>query len=75
MPLPWRCCDHSGDVVFGDADGVLVGSLEAFEAVVEKAEAIAAGEEATMARLDAGEDLSSMMSIGDVVERVKRQLG
>ena len=71
----WRCCDHSGDVVFGDADGVLVGSLEAFEAVVEKAEAIAAGEEATMARLDAGEDLSSMMSIGDVVERVKRQLG
>ena len=61
--------------MFGDADGVLVGSLEAFEAVVEKAEAIAAGEEATMARLDAGEDLSSMMSIGGVVERVKRQLG
>eukprot|EP01044_Picomonas_judraskeda_P016041 COSAG03_NODE_2788_length_2453_cov_10.391249_3_plen_81_part_00 len=30
-----------GDVVFGDADGVLVGSLDAFEAVVDKAEAVA----------------------------------
>ena len=49
--------------------------VQAFEAVVEQAEAIAAGEEVTMARLDAGEDLSSMMSIADVVERVKRQLG
>lgn len=35
-----------GDVVFGDADGVLVGSIEAFEAVVDKAEAVAAVEDA-----------------------------
>jgi hypothetical protein len=40
-----------------------------------KAEAIAVGEEATMARLDAGGDLASMANTADAVERVKRQLG
>ncbi len=36
-----KCTVAPGDVVFGDADGVLVGSMEAFEAVVDAAEAVA----------------------------------
>jgi regulator of RNase E activity RraA len=40
-----------GMVVFGDADGVLVGHLENFEALLDRAEAIAATEAAILAEL------------------------
>jgi regulator of RNase E activity RraA len=36
-----NCTVAPGNVVFGDADGVLIGSMEAFEALVDAAEAVA----------------------------------
>ena len=61
-----------GDVVFGDADGVLVGSLEAWEDVVWKAEAVANIEERIMDALNSGAgDLTTMSNVVEHVEAMK----
>lgn len=59
-----------GMVVFGDADGVLVGSIEDFEAVVEQAETIAAVEEAILEELGRGLALRPMTNVDEHVSNV-----
>ncbi|KAL7462790.1 hypothetical protein ACHAXS_003169 [Conticribra weissflogii] len=56
---------HPGDIVFGDADGVLVGSAEAFETCLHDAENISAMEEQLMKGMKMGVCLHSMMNFAE----------
>lgn len=61
-----------GDVVVGDADGIVVGSVEAFEAVVGAAEATAEVEERLVAALLSGETLSTLSNVDEHAARVAK---
>ena len=72
------CTVSPGDVVFGDADGVLIGTLEAFEAIVETAEIVADVEDKLMRALTDGggsriaKDLTQLSNVAEHVEKVRR---
>lgn len=58
------CCGgvtvKPGEIIFGDADGIVVASLKELESIVEKAEAIQAREADILDRIRKGEDLIAM---------------
>ena len=57
-----------GDIVFGDGDGVLVGSLETFERVIDVAENVVAAERNMLAGISQGVSLIRMTNYADHYE-------
>lgn len=60
-----------GDIIVGDCDGVVVGSIETMEALIKKAENIAALEFDLMLGMKEGRSLHSMTNFTDHVENVR----
>ena len=62
---------RTGDVVFGDQDGVVVGSQHHLAELIPVAEAIQAKEEVALARMARGETLLDMLNFDDHREKVQ----
>ncbi len=60
-----------GDIIVGDFDGVIVGSIETMEALVKTAENIAALEFDLMLGMNEGRSLHSMTNFTDHLENVR----
>lgn len=56
---------HPGDVIFGDDDGLVVGSVEQFAEVIPVAEAIQAKEERILAEMKSGTSLLDMVNFDE----------
>jgi RraA family protein len=56
---------NPGDVLFGDDDGIIVGNVEEFAAIIETAEAIQQAEQALLGRMAAGTGLMEMLNFED----------
>ncbi|MBK8958493.1 MAG: RraA family protein [Proteobacteria bacterium] len=61
-----------GDIVVGDDDGLIVASAAEFRALLAAARAIEARETVVRARLDAGHDLISMITLAEHVDALQR---
>jgi 4-hydroxy-4-methyl-2-oxoglutarate aldolase len=59
---------NPGDVVFGDADGVLVGSVETFQACLPEAENIMSVEQHLMEGMKLGVSLHSMTNFDEHIQ-------
>ena len=62
---------RTGDVIFGDQDGVIVGSQHHISELIPVAEAIQAKEDEALARLARGETLLDMLNFDDHREKVR----
>jgi 4-hydroxy-4-methyl-2-oxoglutarate aldolase len=62
---------RTGDVIFGDQDGVIVGSQHHLAELIPVAEAIQAKEEEALARMARGETLLDMLNFDDHREKVR----
>lgn len=60
-----------GDVLFGDDDGIVVASAEHLASLVDAARGIQAVEAETLARMQAGESLVTMLNFDDHYNAVK----
>jgi RraA family protein len=69
------CCGgvlvRTGDVLFGDQDGVIVGSQHRLSELIPIAEAIQAKEEEALARMARGEGLLDMLNFSDHRDKVR----
>jgi 4-hydroxy-4-methyl-2-oxoglutarate aldolase len=73
--LPVRCGGvlvHPGDVVVGDADGVVVAAHGELERILPVAERIQAAEAAVLERMAAGESLFGHLNLDEHYDRVGR---
>jgi RraA family protein len=71
--LPVRCGGvlvHPGEVVFGDADGVVVASRQELERILPAAEAVQAAEAAVLARMAGGESLFQHLNFERHYQRI-----
>lgn len=60
-----------GEIIFGDDDGVIVGSEEEFIKIIEKAEGIQKIEQRLIERMKNGDSLTAMMNLSEHCERVQ----
>jgi regulator of RNase E activity RraA len=61
---------HPGEVVFGDADGVVVASRQELERILPAAEAVQAAEAAVLARMAGGESLFQHLNFERHYQRI-----
>jgi 4-hydroxy-4-methyl-2-oxoglutarate aldolase len=63
-----------GDVILGDDDGILVGSVAEFEAAVDAAEAIQTREKALRSSIEQGQSLFDSLNFAEHAERLRAGL-
>jgi len=61
---------HPGDVVFGDDDGIAIGSASQFEAVLDLAEQIQSTEERILKAMQGGASLFDMLNFDEHCEAI-----
>jgi len=62
---------NPGDIVFGDDDGLIVGSVAELDASIDAAETIKATEQSVIARITNGESLLSMTNFDEHWSRIE----
>ena len=63
---------RTGDVVFGDDDGLMIGSPAQFESALPKAQAIADAERVAIAEMAAGKSLFSLLNAQTHIDALER---
>lgn len=61
-----------GDILVGDDDGIVVGSVEEFSAIIDRAAGIVTAEARLRQRMDAGESLFDMLNFDEHAARLER---
>ena len=75
MQVPITCGGvliSPGDIIIGDADGVIVSDLNSLEKIIESAENIVAKEEAIMTSMKNGNGLHSLTNFTEHVANIKK---
>ena len=62
---------HHGDIVFGDADGIVVGSIDHMASLIDKAEAIVAAEDRVLKNMHDGISLLDQINFKDHYSRIE----
>lgn len=74
MQVPITCGGATvtpGDIIIGDADGVIVASIETFENLIHSAETIISTEKSIMDAMKKGQDLHSLTNYDEHVSALK----
>lgn len=64
-------CHNPGDIIFGDSDGVICGSVDSFSTCLHDAEHIVAAEERLIQGMKLGVSLHSMTNFDDHISARK----